>query len=325
MVITLPSETNGLESPVRHKSATTGGGLITAGILRYWKPEVFGTMDPKWRETEFDAWLDKTGASLCTRKSYLSTLKYYRGYLQSHANRLPPGGMSCGAHLMHVQGFKDYLLAGHRKANTINAMLTALKAYYKFLGYGGHNIKFVPEQRSKGPEALTANQLARFLWIVNRLDVRDRAIILTALHAGLTPVELHRLNQKDVTFFGKGVYVRVNQGGRNKRRQVRAGMTLWNALKPHYMEMLQSGQSSDEPDAPLWQGKTGVRLGVRALQSILTEISYVLGFKVSFAHLRTTWLAGQAKRSGATIRKLSAISGLKRERTIVKYQKLTAI
>lgn len=281
-------------------------------------------MDPKWRETEFDAWLDKTGASLATRKAYLSALKYYRGYLHSHANRIPPGGMACGAHLMYVQGFKDYLIASHRKANTINAILTALKAYYKFVGFGGHNIDFLPEQRAKGPEALTADQLDRFLWIVNRLDVRDRAIILTVLHAGLTPIELHRLNQKDLTFFGKGVYVRVNQGGRNKRRQVRAGMTLWTALKAHYTEMLQSGLSSDEPDAPLWRGRNGVRLGVRTIQSILTEISYVLGFRVSFAHLRTTWLADQAKRKGATIKKLSAISGLKRERTIVKYRKVLA-
>jgi len=228
--------------------------------------------------------------------------------------------MSRGSHEQYVRSFKDYLVDSHRKANTINAMLTALKVYYKFIGYGGHRIEPLPEERAKSRKVLTKEQMKRLSWIINRIKTRDRAIFLTVLHAGLTPIELSRLNQDDVTFSSTGVYIQIKQDSKIKHREVRAGMTLRKALKAHFLEMLHRGMASSEPCTPLWRGRQGRRIGVGTLQGILAEIAKVLGFKVSFSLLRNVWITQQAKKAKVTNRKLSSVSGLTQRQTMKMYR-----
>lgn len=276
-------------------------------------------MDRKWLESDFDRWLEEAGLSLSTRRLYLCALKYYRSYLSLYHNRIAPAGMSRGSHEQYVRSFKDYLVDSHRKANTINAMLTGLKVYYKFVGFGGHRVEPLPEKRSAVPPTLSNEELDRFLWVANRLPARDKALILTSLYAGLTPSEIHNLNQGDITFLGQEVFIRVSKGGRTRRRVVSSGMTLRKILKAYFLELLGSNLASDDSDAPLWRQKNGNRLGVKKIQDIMTEISYVLGFNVSLVKLRNIWLKQQASKTDSSIKKLSRVSGLTREGTIKRY------
>lgn len=127
---------------------------------------------------------------------------------------------------VEVAEYRNYLQEQGRLPNTVNTALASVEAFCRWMADEGH-IQYNPARKVKRaaqvvepPKWLTKSERARLIRAAEKeKDIRNTAIILTLLHAGLRASELCGLEHDDVLISDrKGSIVAHGKG--NKRRVV---------------------------------------------------------------------------------------------------------
>lgn len=213
-------------------------------------------------------------------------------------------------------------VAGH-SARSVARALSACRAFSRFCARRG----ILPADPAAGlrnprlpqriPRPMPAPLLQRALDRLAGEDLvsrRDRALLEVAYSSGLRVSELVSLNRGDLDASASVVRVR----GKGRRERITPiGRSALAALD-RYLEA--SGRSALEPGAPIFVGRGGRRLGVRAVQRVvkLRLASLALGLRVSPHTLRHSFATHLLDR-GADLRAIQEMLGHRSLRTTQVY------
>lgn len=266
-------------------------------------------------EGDFLEWLSSQNRAKSIMLGYSSVLRRYANFLALKFD-LGLYGVQPGAQDMFVNTYIENLKESKLSPQTINFHLFALKAFYRSIGYGGHEVKqvYTPPRKVK---ILPPADQCRFLWLANRaVDARDRLVLFLAYYGGLTAAEITALNLEDVSILSKVAKISV-KGSRLKNRIISVDGCLRSAVKDYLDELKSCGRLQN--NGPLFE-KHGKRVGSRTIQDIATDLGKVLRLPISLRLLRNTWLANQSK-GRRTIEQLAKRSGLGRRQSIQLYRR----
>jgi integrase/recombinase XerC len=179
----------------------------------------------------------------------------------------------------HVRTFAAHSHAGGLGPKSIQRRLSAVRSFYEFLlrerpagaaTRSGARVTHNPAQGVRAPKAarrlprtLDADQMARLLQLPagDALTARDRAIMELFYSSGLRLAELVGLDTGSVDLRDRVVHV---LGKGRKSRIVPVGRAAVTALTAWLRERAALARSGE---AALFVGRTGIRLGARAVQS----------------------------------------------------------
>ena len=221
----------------------------------------------------------------------------------------------------HVRRFAAHCHKGGLGPRSIQRRLSAVRSFFAFLlresasatGRRGARVKGNPAAQVREPKAarrlpqtLDADQMARLLEIPagGALTARDRALMELLYSSGLRLAELVSLDQADIDL--KDRTVRVLGKGR-KSRIVPVGRLALAALRAWLKERAALAPAGE---AALFVGRTGKRLGPRAIQSRVDYWAKRQGLGVHVhPHLFRHSFASHLLESGGELRGVQELLG----------------
>lgn len=223
-----------------------------------------------------------------------------------------------------VRGYKTHMktVLG-RKANTVNAHLTALDHFFTQLGLGPAAVRR-DDAPKLAPRALDACQQKRFLRAVGRRPLaRDRAIGRLLFYSGLRIAELAALDDTDVPLSARKGKVIVRFGNGETSREIplldttaRASIAQWRAERATW-------PGTHTP--ALFLNRRGRRLTTRAVDHLMDELATdadildEAGAPALSAHTLRHTLATNLLRAGVDIAVVAEILGHARLDTTRRY------
>ncbi|MGO9934026.1 MAG: tyrosine recombinase XerC [Steroidobacteraceae bacterium] len=176
-----------------------------------------------------------------------------------------------------IRAFAAAEHAGGMAPRSIQRRLSALRSFYEFLlreGAVAHSPAAdvrAPKTKKRLPETLDADQMARLLdfRVDDVLAARDKAIMELFYSSGLRLSELAGLDlsaidleDRTVRVVGKGNKTRIVPIG----RQAVGALNEWLIQRAGVLRRAPENSRSAGPQAPLFVGRTGRQLSVRAVQ-----------------------------------------------------------
>jgi len=153
---------------------------------------------------EFETYLDLEGKSPNTVRMYSY---YVRRYLEWGGKLNSRSALRFLARL-RKEGYSN---------KSLNLVVQALRAYFRFEGYDEEAEKLKPPKVPKSlPKALTREEVRRLLSVIPPTRKRDRLIVLLLYGAGLRVSELCNLKKKDVDFERALLIVRGGKGAKDR-------------------------------------------------------------------------------------------------------------
>ncbi|MCS6999519.1 MAG: tyrosine-type recombinase/integrase [Bacteroidota bacterium] len=206
-----------------------------------------------------------------------------------------------------VERYRDYLLRRKRRQRgkgvgltevAMSQYLTALRRFCEFLVVEGVLTKNPARSVSGGKRpsryhrrALTLAELDALLSVLDGNTeeiIRDRAMILLMLGAGLSEIEIHNLDIGDFECVGKVWYARVR--GKGKHLKVEKVAIPQPAMEA--IEQYRSLFGEQEPTAPLFRSMSkrsrGKRLSIRSIHVAIEEQYQRAGIRDEHDKLRLT-------------------------------------
>jgi len=166
---------------------------------------------------------------------------------------------------------------------SLNAAARAIRTLVRFWhreGYMDSLIVFeIPKLSKKRLPVLDKEQLKKVLRACN---IRDRALVMFMADSGVRRQEAIDLNWEDVNM--QTGLVRVKQGKGRKDRATVVGATTRRALLAYKRTV------KHEAHMPLFQGRTGQRLGGTGVVLIYTRLSKKTGIHVTAHAMRRTFV-----------------------------------
>ncbi|WP_457750960.1 site-specific tyrosine recombinase/integron integrase [Thermococcus sp.] len=153
---------------------------------------------------EFETYLDLEGKSPNTVRMYSY---YVRRYLEWGGKLNSRSALRFLARL-RKNGYSN---------KSLNLVVQALRAYFRFEGYDEEAEKLKPPKVPKSlPKALSKEEVRRLLSVISPTRKRDRLIVLLLYGAGLRVSELCNLKKKDVDFERSLIVVRGGKGAKDR-------------------------------------------------------------------------------------------------------------
>ncbi len=153
---------------------------------------------------EFETYLDLEGKSPNTVRMYSY---YVRRYLEWGGKLNARSALRFLARL-RKEGYSN---------KSLNLVVQALRAYFRFEGYDEEAEKLKPPKVPKSlPKALTKDEVKRLLSVIPPTRKRDRLIVLLLYGAGLRVSELCNLRKDDVDFERALIVVRGGKGAKDR-------------------------------------------------------------------------------------------------------------
>ena len=224
---------------------------------------------------------DEQDLSAATRRNYASDLRHFAAWCeqswgegQDQPHPFTPAAISTPT----VTSYRSYLqtVLGLRPA-TINRHRVSLKRYLAWAVQSGliardpaRVVKFVP-RTPQPPRHLTDQEEQALVAAVSQHgSLRDRTLVIVALHTGLRAEELCGLKPEQVHLGRRSGHVAV-YGKRNKYREVPLNSTAREALSD-YLKTLPEGASYLFPSRKHGRSRAGVGpVGERALVYIISK------------------------------------------------------
>lgn len=258
--------------------------------------------------------LEVAGRSAHTVQLYMYGVGRFLGFLDSIGLQAPLAGISA-EHLKHW-------LSAEQQAGTSpgsrDAYLKGVRQFFKYLVESGEvrENPAVKVPRPKVPvkvvETLTTDEVTRLLRSVGGdrtiLGLRDSAIILMLLDAGLRASELLGLTVEDVDFTQRTALVH-GKGARD--RVVAFGARTLQALH-RYMRKARITEGL------IFRGRTGAPLDPMGLHQMLKRRGRVVGLERLHAHLFRHTAATWARRAGLDEQDLKTLFGWSPSSTMVQ-------
>jgi len=153
---------------------------------------------------EFETYLDLEGKSPNTVRMYSY---YVRRYLEWGGEIRARSALRFLARL-RKNGYSN---------KSLNLVVQALRAYFRFEGYDEEAEKLKPPKVPKSlPKALSREEVRRLLSVIPPTRKRDRLIVLLLYGAGLRVSELCNLKKKDIDFERSLIVVRGGKGAKDR-------------------------------------------------------------------------------------------------------------
>ncbi len=272
-------------------------------------------------------WLDSAPISSASRETYTRRLKAFLDWLWE-TKRLNYDQLLTNADFArHAHWYREYLLKGGMKTNTLNTSMTSIDKYMNFRTLGHLNYTRVRAE-DVAPRALTPKELKTFLWSLEQSkSLRNKALVLVLLHTGIRLGEVAALKLSDVRVSRTRGTIAVRCGKGMRRREVPLNGSVRNILL-EYIPALRadlarrSKTAMDELNQPFWFGQNGKKIGTRNIDYIIRAIGDRVNLNVSAHVLRHTFCT-RAVRGGIDIAMVADWAGHSRVETTRRYAKPT--
>jgi site-specific recombinase XerC len=223
--------------------------------------------------------LDRANLSDDARRAYISRVSGFLRWLADTDGADGDPFTDPHARDFAVRDYRAHLkTVKQAKPNTINATLTALDHFFAHHLGIGRPVARREQQPTTAPEALDEDEQRRFLRAVQRHpSIRDSAIALVLLHAGLRADELAHLDVDDVPISTRRGKVIVWAGkGRDggTYREVPLHRIARDALRK-WLDERPNWPGAD--GTALWLNRRGGRLSVRSINGTVREITLTAG------------------------------------------------
>lgn len=270
---------------------------------------------------DYRAALERAGISPHTRRAYASRVAGFLRWLADTA--LPDGGHGVGdpvgtdpltdtwARDFVVRDYRAWLLTvAQKSANTVNAHLSAIDAFYTHLGPGPANADRIDLPR-QAPRALAEDETRRLLRGAERLpSIRDKTIVRLLYRSGLRAAELVDLDVDDVPTTARTGKVLVRAGkGRHggKPRTIPANTDLRRDLAEY--KKARAGLPGADTCPALFLNRYGQRLSTRSVDEIVADLGTAIGLDDLSPHVLRHCFATDMLRRGADIVLVSELLG----------------
>lgn len=227
----------------------------------------------------------------------------------------------------HVYYYREYLLKGGAKTNTLNTSMTAIDKYMNYRTLGRLNYTRVRAE-DVAPRALTPKELKSFLWSLEQsTSLRNKALVLVLLHTGLRLGEVAALKLADVRVCRTRGSITVRCGKGMRRREIPLSSSVRSILL-EYIPVLRADLVKrrkavlEDSNQPFWLGQYGKNFGTRNIDRIIRTIGDRVNLNVSAHILRHTFCT-RAVRSGIDLVSVADLAGHSNVQTTRRYCKPT--
>jgi integrase/recombinase XerD len=249
---------------------------------------------------QFSKWLESSGKSYNTIKTYYRELQRYQTWLSQYHISIQDVSQK------DVQRYITYLEEQGKSPNTNDKILGAIRTFAKFLKKPEIivDIKMIPVPKDEELEILTQLECQQLLKAVkDDGHKRNIAIVYTLLHTGIRVSELCALNKSDIDFNQNLLIVRATQ-------EVQRTIPLSDEAKSH----LQNYLDSEPIEEAVFVSKANERLTERSVQYMLKK------YNVHPHKLRHTFCQ-QLVDKGVSLEIVSKLAGHKDINVTKKYAK----
>ena len=253
---------------------------------------------------EFETYLDLEGKSPNTVRMYSY---YVRRYLEWGGALNARSALRFLARLRR-EGYSN---------RSLNLVVQALRAYFRFEGYDEEAEKLKPPKVPRSlPKALTREEVKRLLSVIPLTRKRDRLIVLLLYGAGLRVSELCNLKRDDVDL-ERGII--VVRGGKGAKDRV---VPIPEFLVKEIRSYLETRSDSSEYLLVEERRKEKDRLSPKTVWYLLKKYGKRAGVEVTPHRLRHSFATHMLER-GVDIRAIQELLGHSNLSTTQIYTKVT--
>ncbi len=253
---------------------------------------------------EFETYLDLEGKSPNTVRMYSY---YVRRYLEWGGALNARSALRFLARLRR-EGYSN---------RSLNLVVQALRAYFRFEGYDEEAEKLKPPKVPRSlPKALTREEVKRLLSVIPPTRKRDRLIVLLLYGAGLRVSELCNLKKDDVDL-ERGII--VVRGGKGAKDRV---VPIPEFLVKEIRSYLETRSDSSEYLLVEERRRNKDRLSTKTVWYLLKKYGKKAGVEVTPHRLRHSFATHMLER-GVDIRAIQELLGHSNLSTTQIYTKVT--
>lgn len=201
---------------------------------------------PDFSESLIELWIKFTDVRPSSQKTYAKALNQMFKYFYSNSITNPTRA--------DIERWKSEMLAT-KKATTVQLYIIVAKLFFKFLSQHNiypnitDNMKSAKVDHEHKKDALTINQCQALLQSIDvstSKGLRDRAIILLMMTAGLRTIEVVRADVGDLHSFADSVYLSIQGKGHDeKSAKVLVASQVYNFIQAYLQT--RKNLSSSEP------------------------------------------------------------------------------
>lgn len=266
-----------------------------------------------------------------TREAYLGDLAQLAEYLEQLGKTGGPGGGPAATDL-DVRSIRGFLarLHGANEPSTIGRKLASIRAFCRFLVRHGALVKnpaaaiSSPKQKKLMPRTLTVDEAFALVEAPEGEEAsraRDRAILELLYGSGLRVSELCGLDLGDVDFTARTTRVR---GKGDKERIVPFGEKAFVAMGLYKERRYAFGPEGDRDPRAFFLGRSGLRLGPRAVQRLVQHYLGEAGvYRHATPHTLRHAFATHLLGGGADLRGIQELLGHASLSTTQRYTQVS--
>lgn len=262
--------------------------------------------------------LEKQPLSSHTVRAYQVRLQHFLGFLGERLADYPDALSNHHTRDYIARDFKQHLKIRMKSSpQTVNAYLTAIDSFYRFLGLG--KAKATREDLPHlAPQALTSKEQKEFLRAIERSpSTRDRALAMLLLNTGIRISECAALNIDDILLSERKGIVKIRSGKGGGYREIPLNSQSREALQNWLIERQNKHQHTD--DSALFLSLRGSRLSVDSIDHAIRKLAAEAKLEAVSAHtLRHTCLTNLV-RQGNDMVLVAQIGGHKKLETTMRY------
>ena len=253
---------------------------------------------------EFETYLDLEGKSPNTIRMYSY---YVRRYLEWGGDLNARSAVRFLARL-RKEGYSN---------RSLNLVVQALRAYFRFEGYDEEAEKLKPPKVPRSlPKALTRDEVKKLLSVIPPTRKRDRLIVLLLYGAGLRVSELVNLKKSEVDL-ERGII--VVRGGKGAKDRV---VPIPEFLVEEIRSYLETRSDSSEYLLVEERRKSKDKLSTKTIWYLLKKYGDRAGVEVTPHKLRHSFATHMLER-GVDIRAIQELLGHSNLSTTQIYTKVT--
>jgi len=251
---------------------------------------------------DYSEHLEASGYASSAIRSYNSRLRGFVNYIDEqgldHAELIRDRSLMQNA----LERYGQYLGGEGVKASSVNSIQTAMKGFCRFLGM--RRLTLTRQLESPAlPQSLDAQQVAKlYEAISSATNLRDKAIAMLILKAGLRSSECAALNTNEISFEGDLCYICTGKAAKSRV------IALDGAASKFIVDYLRDVDASES--GALFTSKTGARISVASIDLILKNIGRRARLEISARRLRDTFIT-QLVSSGLDMTDIADLGGTK--------------
>lgn len=258
---------------------------------------------------QYARWIAGTGLADTTKQLYPRRVAMFLAWLEQpevhaeHADAL----INTFARDYAVRDYRRMLLVEEKKAlATVELALSAIGSFFEWVGLGKPDVKRQAPPRG-APKGLETDELRRVLRNAERRGNRDFALTSLLFLTAIRVSECAALDTDDLYVSDRSGLVHVRHGKGGLSRQVPVPADARAAVRPWLAERRE--RYGDQA-GPLFMSRTGGRLSVRRIQSLMATIGEETNVHISPHVLRHTY-ADNFLSAGGDVAALQEVLGHK--------------